>query len=206
MCPPSPILFNNFLADNYVWVTRRYPACAAGTNSCTPLLRSLEGKGSETWTTIMIILALHSSTPCQLTQAGLLSPHSYVKHYAVNDVAISSGADKAALFSCIFSTVTSCYKLSWTAVMESRKLNGSAPWLRTFNSNLSCDPQLLFNSINLQQLRQQLQKLLCKARKRLRWLHLELCCNKLSAKKAVFLVQSPAVTSCHKQLSWRVGN
>jgi hypothetical protein len=42
----------------------------------------------------------------------------------------------------------------------------------------------------------------------LRWLHLELCCSKLSAKKAVFLflIQSPAVTSCHKQLSWRVGN
>jgi hypothetical protein len=75
----------------------------------------------------MIILALHSSTPCQQTQAGLLSPNSYVKHYVVNDVAISSGADKAALLSCIFSTVTRCYKLLKTAVMEGRKLNGSAP-------------------------------------------------------------------------------
>jgi hypothetical protein len=60
----------------------------------------------------MIILALHSSTPYQLTQAGLLPPNSYVKHYAVNDVAISSGADKAALLSCILGQSPAVKKLS----------------------------------------------------------------------------------------------
>ncbi len=112
-----PILLNNFPADDYVTVTQRDPACAAGTYSCTPLWRSFKG-GSETWATIMIILALQSSTPCQLAQAGLLSPNSYVKHYAVNDVAISSAELIKLLRSAVFllqsPDVTSCYKqLSW---------------------------------------------------------------------------------------------
>jgi hypothetical protein len=46
--PHSPILLNNFPADDYVRVTQRDPACAAGTNSCTPLWRSFKGKGSVT--------------------------------------------------------------------------------------------------------------------------------------------------------------